>query len=94
MSGVEMKEMDRRTIERTGEVTGMTDAVVRKHYFRETLWEAYVLKQASSYNWITLVDAINGSDNVFTYQKPSLGLFFGKGNSPAPAEDPLAKSNK
>jgi ATP-dependent protease ClpP protease subunit len=94
MSGDEMKEMDQRIIDRVGEVTGMTDSIVRKHYFRETLREAYILAQASSYNWLTLVDAIDGSENVFTYQKPSLGLFFGKGSSPAPAEDPLSKSRK
>jgi ATP-dependent protease ClpP protease subunit len=94
MSGVEMKEMDRRIIDRTGEVTGMTEAIVRKHYFRETLWEAYVLQKASSYNWMTLVDTIDGSDSVFMYQKPMLGIFFGKGNSPAPVEDPLTKSKK
>lgn len=71
----QMQRLEARNKDALREMMGAGQAWFDAHYYAETLWEAEDLVDQTPNNWLTIVDAVKGTDKLFTIQKPRLGMF-------------------
>lgn len=71
----DLKRILRKSTPELLAMVGMTPKEFYKHFHAETLWTAEQLAEASGHDWLTIVDDIQGSKLVFTFQQQRFSLF-------------------
>lgn len=71
----DLKRILRKSTPELLAMVGMSKKEFYRHFHAETLWTAEQLADASGNNWLKIVDDIDGSKLVFTFQQPRLSIF-------------------
>lgn len=69
--GDQLHQYDERNSKQLREMMGVGAAWFSKHYWGETLWDAQDLLAMSGKPWLTIVTNVEGTDKLFTFEKPN-----------------------